>query len=86
MRYFKVSSGGYLLGVGTGYGGEEISETEYTEITEIIHAKPAAPDGFCYRLKNDLTWERYELPAPNVDPELTAEEALDIIVGGGSDA
>ncbi len=81
MRYFKVSNSGYLLGVGIGNGGEEIAECEYKEITEIIHGKPVAPDGYCYRLKNDLTWEQHELSASTSDPELTAKEALNIIVG-----
>ena len=79
MRYYKVISDGYILAIGTGNGGEEITETEYSEILSIIQSRPN--DGFGYRLKTDLTWERYELPAVE-DEELTGEEAFEILLGG----
>lgn len=80
MRYYKMIDQGYLLQIGTGFGGEEITEEEYRTIHEIIRAVPPAPDGYDYRLKGDLTWELYELPV--VEEELTSEEALAIILGG----
>ena len=88
MRYYKIVSGDYLLAVGAGNGGEEITEVEYNDIVDMIRSSPTVPEGYGYRLKSDLTWELYELPvtAEETDPELTAEEALDIILGGGSDA
>lgn len=88
MRYYKIVNGDYLIAVGTGNGGEEITEAEYNNIVDMIRRSPAAPEGYGYRLKSDLTWELWELPvtAEETDPELTAEEALDIILGGGSDA
>lgn len=88
MRYYKTISDGYILSIGTGAGGEEITEAEYNTIMSVIRSRPAAADGYGYRLKTDLSWELYELPVPDVDsdPDLTAEEALEIIVGGGSDA
>lgn len=88
MRYYKIADGDYLLAVGTGNGGEEITEAEYNNIVDIIRSSPNAPGGYGYRLKSDLTWELWELPVTpdDADPELTAEEALDIILGGGSDA
>ena len=79
MRYYKVISNGYILAVGIGNGGEEIAETEYSEILSIIQSRPN--DGFGYRLKADLMWERYELPAVE-DEELTGEEAFEILLGG----
>ena len=88
MRYYKIVNGDYLLAVGTGNGGEEITEAEYDNIMDVIRSGPTAPEGYGYRLKSDLTCELCELPvtAEETDPELTAEEALDIILGGGANA
>ena len=42
-----------------------------------------APDGKYYRLEADGTWVLYDVPVvEKVDEELTAEEALEIILGG----
>ena len=55
--------------------GVEISEEKYTEILNIIRNKPTAPDGYGYRLTDDLKWELYELPAEDQeDEEATAED------------
>lgn len=62
--------------------GKEITESEYNSILETIRNRPAAPDGYTYRLTESLEWELYELPEEDADPELTADEALDIILGG----
>lgn len=80
MRYYKTMMNGYIYSISTGCGGVEITEDEYHAITEVINSKPTAPDGYDYRLKADLTLELYELPV--VEEELTAEEALAIILGG----
>lgn len=61
MRYFKQISDGYILAVGTGAGGVEITETEYNQILAVIRAKPAASGTTDYRLKEDLTWEPYTI-------------------------
>lgn len=84
MRYYKILQDGYILSVGKGAGGEDLTESEYTQILDSIRNKPTAPDGYGYRLKSDLTWERLELPvAPeDADPDLTDAEALAIILGG----
>lgn len=89
MRFYKTVSDGYLVSVSTGSGGAEITEQEYAEILAVIRNKPTQRDGFDYRLKTDLTWEEYKLPLvepePLTDEEATAEEALDIILGGAAD-
>lgn len=82
MRYYKVIANGYLLAIGTGSGGEVITEAEYSNILEIIHNRPTAPDGFEYRLTVNMEWELYELPPEESDPELTEAEMLDILLGG----
>ena len=81
MRYYKTTDNGYIIGVGTGNGGTEITEEEYNTILTAIHNKPPRTETTDYRLKTDLTWEPYEVePEPEPDPDL--EELLDIILGG----
>lgn len=70
MRYYKMIIDGYLIAVGNGSGGEEITEAEYNNLLEVIRNKPSAESGYDYRLKADLTWELYELPI--VEEEQTA--------------
>lgn len=81
MKYFKTLTDGYINSISTGCGGEEITAEEYSAIMEVLQSAPAAPDGYGYRLKSDLTWELCELPVVE-EVELTAEEALTIILGG----
>lgn len=55
--------------------GVEISEEKYAEILNMIRNKPTAPDGYGYRLTDDLKWELYELHAEDQeDEESTAED------------
>ena len=75
MRYHKNVDSGYIISVGTGNGGTEITEQEYAEILETIRNKPTPRDGYDYRLKTDLTWEEFKLPPVEPEP-LTDEEAL----------
>lgn len=85
MRFYKQIENGYISSVGTcGRGGTEVSEAEYKTILEAIHAKPEATGTTDYRLREDLTWEAYEVepPEPEED-ELGPDEVLDIIFGGG---
>lgn len=84
MRYYKTVDIDFIVSVGTGSGGEEITEQEYAAILAIIRSRPTAREGFDYRLKTDLTWEEYAMP-PVPDPadeDISADEALDIILGG----
>lgn len=86
MRYYKQLSDNYILAIGTGNGGEEITETEYNNIMTIIRNRPQA-EGKGYKLKADLTWEEYDLPPepePSDDDEISNGEALDILLGGAT--
>lgn len=75
MRYYKMTSNGFLVSVGTGgKTGEEISETEYNEILSAIHNAPTAPSGYGYRLTTELEWELYKLPPVEEEEEVTAED------------
>lgn len=82
MRYYMLISGGYILGIGTGNGGTEITESEYHNIMTAIQNRPKETDTMAYRLKEDLTWESYEVE-PLPEPEdIDDSEALEILLGG----
>lgn len=80
MRYYKSIDGAYIVSVGTGYGGAEITEQEYNEIMTVIQNAPQETDEIGYRLKADLTWEAYE-KEPVVVDDATAEEIVSILTG-----
>lgn len=83
-RYYKQIEDGFLTAIGTGPGGEEIAKEEYDEIMAVIRSCPAAEPGTMYRLRPDLTWEQVEVPViPEEEQEISDEQALDIILGGG---
>lgn len=81
MRYYKIIEDGYVLSIGTGLGGSEITKEEYDNLLSVIRSAPTAGPGFQYRLKTDLTWDLAEAPG-DTDPELSDSEALAIILGG----
>lgn len=81
-KYYKNIEGDHITAIGTGIGDVEITKEEYEAILEIIHSRPIPEDGYDYKLKTDLTWELVEAPAPEEDPNITADEALNIILGG----
>ena len=88
MKYYRYKqiTDNYITAIGTGYGGEEISEAEYNKIMSIIQNRPTA-EGKGYRLKADLTWEEYDLPPvpePSDDDEISTDEALNILLGGAT--
>ena len=85
-RYYKQTDGMYILTVGVGMGGIEISVDEYREILSVIQNRPIAEDKG-YRLKADLTWEEYDLPPvpePSDNDEISTDEALNILLGGAT--
>ena len=84
MRFYKQIDSSYILAIGTGNGGTEITESEYNEILTVIRNKPQATATTDYRLKTDLTWEAYEVESVP-DPEPEPQEVLDILLGGDSE-
>lgn len=77
---------GYIIGIVSGVSEKNSNATEsaYMTVKAMLGNTPTAPTGYGYRLREDLQWELYELPPVVEDPnrELSAEEALDIILGG----
>ena len=78
MRYYKLIENGYLIAIGTGVGGVEIAEEEYNSLLNHIQSCPEAPEGYGYRLKEDLTWELYELPIVP-EEEISSDELMSMI-------
>ena len=82
-KYYKNIEGDYLVSIGTGTGGEEITEEEYENILAVIRNRPTPETGYDYKLRTDLTWELVEAPVvPDEDKEISDAEALNIILGG----
>ena len=73
MNITKLVKNGYIVGLGVNSGGTEISDNEYAEINHIIRNRPDAPKGYAYRLRDDLSWEIYAIP----EPELKSEPATE---------
>lgn len=59
--FYKYINDKYIIGVGTGSGGEEITEQEYNNILDKINNRPEAPDGYSYRLTTAMEWELCEV-------------------------
>lgn len=70
--FYKYINDNFIIGVGTGSGGEEIAEKEYNSILEKINNRPEAPEGFSYRLTTAMEWVLCEVPKT----EPTAEEEI----------
>lgn len=84
MFYYK-KGGTYVASHTEILGAEAISRAEYERVKAVVNQKPTPSEGYGYRLTSDLTWELYEL-SEETDPELTDEEALNIILGGSGNA
>lgn len=81
MRYFKVIKNEYILTVGTGAGGIEITEDEYRELYNIFLNRPDDSVSV-YDLRADtLTWEQTGIYT-DIAEEISDAEALAIILGG----
>lgn len=95
MRYYKLIEDNKLIAIGTGPGGTEITEAEYNELLTMIREKAALVDQL---YTGEITidevpadWqeeiqrrvdERIAQQGTIEEQELSAEEALDIILGG----
>lgn len=99
MRYnAQYNDSGKLLAIGTGPGGTEITEAEYNRLLTEIREKAALVDKL---YSGEITiddvpteWqeeiqrrvdERTEQQGTLDEQDISAEEALDIILGGGTE-
>ena len=98
MRYYaQYNDSGKLLAIGTGAGGVEITEAEYNALLAEIREKAALVDKL---YSGEITidevpadWqeeiqrrvnERITAEGEAAEQDISAEEALDIILGGAT--
>ena len=98
MRFFaQYNNSGKLLAIGTGNGGEEITEAEYNALLSEIREKAAMVDKL---YSGEITidevpadWqeeiqrrvdERIAAEGSADEQDISAEEALDILLGGAT--
>jgi hypothetical protein len=58
MKYFKNVENGYIVSISTEHGQIEITADEYDNILSVIKSAPQAENGYEYKLRDDLTWEK----------------------------
>ena len=95
MRYYKIIKNNTLVAIGTGLGGIEITEEEYNRLLSEIRTKAQLVDSM---YNGEITiddvpteWqeeiqrrvdERIAAEGEADEQDISAEEALDIILGG----
>lgn len=98
MRYYaQYDDTGKLVAIGTGYGGEEITEAEYNALLAEIREKAALVDKlYGGEITIDavpVDWqeeiqrrvdERIAAKGTAEERDISAEEALDILLGGAT--
>ena len=98
MRYYaQYNDSGKLIAIGTGPGGVEITESEYNALLAEIREKAALVDKlYSGEITIDavpVEWqeeiqrrvnERIAAEGAAEEQDLSAEEALNIILGGGN--
>lgn len=98
MRYYaQYNDSGKLIAIGTGPGGTEITEDEYNRLLAEIREKVAlvnqlysgeitiadVPEGWREEIQRRVE-ERIAAEGAAEEQDITAEEALDIILGGAT--
>ena len=98
MRYYaQYNDTGKLVAIGTGYGGEEITEAEYNTLLSEIREKSALVDKlYSGEITIDavpVDWqeeiqrrvdERIAAESAAEEQDISAEEALEILLGGAT--
>ena len=97
MKYFAQYENGILTAIGTGHGGTEITESEYNALLAEIREKAALVDRlYSGEITIDsvpVDWqeeiqrrvdERIAAEGIAEEQDISAEEALDILLGGAT--
>lgn len=71
MFYSITKMDGYICGVAKGVSAENANSTEeeYARVTDCLKDMPTAPEGYCYRLNENLEWVLCEKPIVDFKPE-----------------
>ena len=97
MRYYKLIENDTLIAIGTGAGGVEITEAEYNALLSEIRTKAAlvdklysgeitiddVPDEWQDEIQRRVD-ERVAAEGSAEEQDISAEEALDILLGGAT--
>ena len=98
MRYFaQYNDSGKLIAIGTGYGGTEITESEYNRLLSEIREKAtlvnqlyngeitidAVPVEWQEEIQRRVD-ERIAAEGSAEEQDISAEEALEILLGGAT--
>ena len=97
MYYAQYNDSGKLIAIGTGYGGTEISEAEYNALLVEIREKAdlvdklysgeitidAVPAEWQEEIQRRVD-ERIAAEGSAEEQDISAEEALDILLGGAT--
>ena len=97
MRYYKQISDGIIIAIGTGNGGEETTEAEYNDLLSEIREKAdlvnrlysgeitidAVPVDWQEEIQRRVD-ERIASEGSADEQDISAEEALDILLGGAT--
>lgn len=82
--YYRINKeDGYIHSVvqGVNPNNANCTETEYKNIKTMLVNAPLAPDGFYYRLKENLEWELCEMS--QIEPEATEADYREALEGLG---
>ena len=74
---FKSVENGYITGFGT--AGDNCTEAEYLLLQEAMRNQPTPEAGYSVRLREDLVWETYELPEPDLEDDEIVAELLEVL-------
>lgn len=67
---YKINiQNGYIISLVSDVDIGNIGEEDYNNIKMVIDNRPTPPEGYDYRLKENLEWELYELPPVAEDLE-----------------
>ena len=97
MRYYKQTANNYIIAIGTGSGGTEITEAEYNALLSEIREKTdlvnklysgeitidAVPADWQEEIQRRVN-ERIAAESSAEEQDIPAEEALDILLGGAT--
>ena len=97
MKYYKIENDNNIVAIGTGLGGTEITEAEYNALLSEIREKATLVDKL---YSGEITidevpaeWqeeiqrrvdERIAAEGSAEEQDISAEEALDILLGGAT--
>lgn len=78
-----ITKDGYVVATAnTPFGADDKADL----VEEMLCHQPSAPNGFIYKLRADtLEWTLVELPPVPEDYEISPEEAIEILMGGGTE-